>query len=549
MKREVRGSKSVREWLGLLQDPLSPFYRRLEEIYGDGEALTREPALVCLRAVQVFGETYGWDREVIVVRSTGRINLMGMHIEHRGGSVNPVAIKEVFFVAEARDDDNIKVRNVESEEFPDEKFRIRDCLPHHKIENWDAWCHDEFEKRKDDTSVTWSNYVRALVLHLQHLNTKDDGTYDQVLRGMNVVVHGNIPRAAGLSTSSSIVVAAADACIRINNLRLSPIEFIDICGYGEWYVGTRGGSGDHTAIKFGQPNSILHLTSFPLTAEVIQVPHGYKIVLANSLVEAKKQEGARDAFNNRVASYILGLMLVRKKFPRYAPKLEHLRDINPKTLGIDEAEIYHIIKSIPESTTRQDVLRLLPEQEDEIQHIFRSHAEPAEGYKIRQVCMYGIAECIRADLAAERLKVGDIKGFGELINISHDGDRVTKLVNGKRMPTDNSYPNDKIDALISDLQSGDLERINRARLWRQPGGYDCSVREIDMLVDIALATPGVFGAGLVGAGLGGSIVAVVDENRVQELFENFGKEYYNPRGLPTFAETVIPIGGASVLDV
>lgn len=549
MTPKVRGSKSVREWLGLLKDSTSSFYRKLDEIYGDEEALTKGPAQVCLRALEAFGESFGWDRDVIVVRSTGRINLMGMHIDHRGGSVNPIAIKEVFFIAEAREDDVVLVRNVQSDEFPEEKFRIRDCLPQYKIENWDAWCHDEFEKRKHDPSITWSNYVRAAVLYLQHLNTRDDGSFKPILRGMNVMVYGKIPRAAGLSSSSSIVVAAADACIRINDLKVSPMDFIDICGWGEWYVGTRGGSGDHAAIKFGKPEFILHMTAFPLTVEYVPFPKGCKIVLANSMIEAKKQAGARDTFNSRIASYQFGLMLVRKQFPQFMHKLTHLRNINPKTLGVDGIEIYRIIKSMPESIMRQDILKLLADQEDEVRHIFRSHTQPADGYKIRQVCLYGITECIRADMAAERLKKGDIRSFGELVNISHDGDRVTKLLNGKRIPIDNNYPDEKINTLINDLRSSDPVHIERARLWRQPGGYNVSVPEIDMLVDIALSTSGVFGAGLVGAGLGGSIIAVIEENSVQKLLHNLTQEYYRPLGLPVRTEIVAPVGGAGVLDV
>ena len=548
MAPEVRGSKPLYEWLNLIKDSQSPLYHRLDALYGD-EALTKEPAQACLRAVKAFGESYGWDRNVIIARATGRINLMGMHIDHRGGSVNPIAIKEAFFVAEARDDDTVVMRDVRARKFPEERFNIHDCLPGHKIEDWDAWCHDEFEKRRGDPSVTWSSYVRAAVLYLQHLNTKDDGTFDPGIFGMNVMINGNIPRAAGLSTSSSIVVAAADACVRINNLDIDPMEFIDVCGYGEWYVGTRGGSGDHAAIKFGEPNSILHITSFPLTVRAIPFPSGYKIVLVNSLVEAKKQSGARDAFNNRVASYVFGLMLARKNFPQHAPKLEHLRDMNPETLGVDEADIYRIVKSMPESADREEVLDLLTEQEEEVHHVFRSHAEPGEGYKIRQVCIYGITECIRAEMAAERLRAGDMKGFGELIRISHDGDRVTKLVNGRRVPTDNSYPDGKIDALIQDLRSKDPERMERAHLWRQPGGYNVSVPETDMLVDIALATPGVVGAGLVGAGLGGSIVAVVKKERAQDLIANMARQYYRPRRLSLRAEIVAPVGGAGVLDV
>jgi len=544
----VRGTKPARQWLQLLADENSPLYAKLADVYG-GADLVAEPAETCRRAVEAFAEWRGEDAGAIIVRATGRINLMGMHIDHRGGSVNPIAIKEVFFVAEPRNDDRVVLRSAEAGEFPEEGFVIHECLPHGKIRNWDSWSHDELDKRKDDPNITWSNYVRAAVLYLQHVHTTEDGEFEPALHGMNVMVNGNIPRAAGLSTSSSIVVASAEACIRINDLKVEPMDFIDICGYGEWYVGTRGGSGDHAAIKFGRPNAILHMTSLPLSVETVPFPPGYRIVLANSLVEARKQAGARDAFNNRVASYLFGLMLARKSFPRHAPRMERLRDITPACLGVSQAEIYRIIKAMPETASREDVLRVLADEEKEVRHIFRSHAEPGEGYKIRQVCMYGITECIRADMAADRLKAGDVKGFGELINISHDADRVTRVVDGERVPTDNSYPDARMDALIADAESGDPARVERARLWRQPGGYDVSVPEIDILVDIALDAPGVIGAGLVGAGLGGSMIALVEEAHADELVERMAEDYYRPRDLPVKAEIVAPVGGAGVMDV
>ena len=544
---KVAGSRSVREWKRLIADRTSPFYDKLAEICGSRDVVD-EPAAVCRAAVEEFGRSYGEDREVIVVRATGRINLMGMHIDHRGGSVNPIAIKHVFFVAEPREDDTVVLRSVDSERFPEEGFIIRECLPHGKIRDWDTWSHDELEKRKDNPNITWSNYVRAAVLYLQHLHTQEDGTFAPAFRGMNVMVSGNIPLAAGLSTSSSIVVSAAEACIRINDLSVEPKEFIDVCGYGEWYVGTRGGSGDHAAIKFGKPNAILHMTSLPLSVETVPFPAGYCVVLANSLVESKKQAGSRDAFNTRVGSYLFGLMIARRKFPQHAPKLERLRDINPDTLGVSEAEIYRILRAMPESATREEVLQLLSEDEAEVRHIFRSHAEPAEGYNIRQVCVYGVTECIRADMAADRLKAGDVAGFGELINISHEADRVTRLEEGRRVPVDNSYPEARIDELIADAESRDPEPVERSRLWRQPGGYDCSCEEIDILVDTAHSVPGVVGAGLVGAGLGGSMIAVVEENQAQPVIDRMAEAYYRPRNLPTAVQVVQPVAGSGVIE-
>ncbi|MBA7650345.1 Galactokinase [subsurface metagenome] len=505
---------------------------------------------MCLRTLEAFAKAYGADCSVIIVRSTGRVNLVGTHIDHRGGSVNPICIKQMWLVVEPRDDDLVLAKNVESSQFADEQFHIKECLPAGgKIQNWDAWCHDEFERRKDDASVSWSNYVRAAVLYFQHQNTREDGSFAPAIKGMNMMFYGNVPRAVGLASSSALVMATVEAVIRLSGLRIERAELVEHAGFAEWYVGTRGGCSDHAAIIFGKPDTILHITAFPTMVEGAAFPRGYSVVLVNSLIEAKKQAGARDAFNSRVAAYIFGLMMLRKNFPQYADRLEHLRDVNPGKLGIDEPEIYRIVKSLPASASRAEVLKLLPEGEQEIRHVFRSHNELKEGYMIRQICLYGITECIRADMVPDCLRTGDMKTFGELVSISHDGDRVTKLVGGKRVPTDNSYPAARLDALISDLESGDPQCISRARLWRQSGGYNVSIPEVDVLVDIALATRGVIGAGLVGAGMGGSIVVVVEDEHSRQVIENLAEQYYRPRKLPVEAEIVKPVGGLCTIDV
>jgi len=456
----------------------------------------------------------------------------------------------MWLVVEPRDDDQVLVKNVEPSRFPDEQFRISGCLPAgEKIQDWDTWCHNEFEKRRHETSVTWSNYIRAAVLYFQHLHTTEQGSFAPVIKGMNMMVYGDIPIAAGLSSSSALVMVAAEAVIRINALQIEPSDLVGHCGFAEWYVGTRGGCSDHAAIIYGKPGTILHIKAFPLTVEHAAVPGGYSFVLANSGIEAKKQAGARDIFNSRVAAYIFGLMMLRKNFPEYAGKLERLRDVNPQRLGVDEVQIYRMVKSLPASVSRADILEFLPEREQKIRRVFRSHDEPEQGYRLRQTCLYGIAECIRAEMVPQCLRTGDMKTFGELMSISHDGDRVTKVVDGKRIPTDNNYPDARIDALISDLKSADPHRVSKARLWRQGGGYNVSLPEIDMLVDIAIAAPGVLGAGLVGAGMGGSIVALVEDKHARQLIENMAEQYYRPRNLPVGAEIITPVGGLCAMDV
>ena len=541
--------RNVTEWLELIRNKNDRFAEKLDELYaGDGQ-VKAESAAMYEKAVETFAEAFGADREVMLVHSTGRVNLLGMHVDHRGGSVNPIAIKEMILVVEPRDDDMVVLRNVESDKFPDEQFRISDCIPKKKLVDWDQFCHDELDKRKDDQAVTWSNYIRAGVLYLQHRYTSGEGEFAPAFKGMNIVMYGNIPLAAGLSSSSSLVLVTCETVMRVNGLEMDPMELVEGSGYAEWYVGTRGGCGDQAAIRFGKAGQILHMTNFPLTVESAPFPEGYTIVLANSMVVAKKRTGAKNTFNSRVAAYVFGLLMVRKNFPQYAGQLEHIRDINPAKLGVDEAEIYRILKTLPERCDRAEVLRRLPWDEEEIRQIFRSHDEPAEGYKIRQVCMYGIAECIRADMVPGLLRDGDIKGFGELMNISHEGDRVTELVDGRRVEGDYSYPDEKLDCLLADLESGEPECMEGARLWRQCGGYDVSVPEMDTIVDIALTCDGVAGAGLVGAGMGGSVAILVEKNHAEALIERLADGYYRANDLPVKAEIVSPIAGACVIEV
>ena len=544
----ISGMCPVSKWKERLADPGSSLQEEFISLYGSAD-LIADPIALLKKCIDAFGRSFGEDREVFVVRSTGRINLLGMHVDHRGGSVNPIAIKETFFVVEPRDDDQVVLRDVNSDKFPEESFCIGKYLPVDvSVDDWDSWCHEELEKRKNDPFITFSNYVRAGVLYFQNLNRDDTGRFAPAFRGMNVMIGSSLPPAAGLSTSSSLVVAASEAILHINGIQFKPMEFCEHCGPAEWYVGTRGGFGDHAAIKMGRANAIVHITAFPFSFKVVPFPDGYRIVLADSKVEAKKQVGAKDGYNTPLASYAFGLWLVQKHYPQYADRIEHLRDINTRNLGVNDAEILRIVKSLPEIATRNEVLELLPEKEAEIRSLFRSHSDPADGYRIRQVCMYGISECARSDLAVDLLSRGDIETFGRLITLHHDGDRVSRLREGEMVEEIKDYSDLRMDQLITDAESSDQARIDAALVWAQPGGYNVSVPGIDMLVDLAMEVDGVVGAGLVGAGLGGSMIALVKADSADALVRKLTTDYYEAKGLPPSVEIVSAVGGAGVLQ-
>lgn len=522
--------RRIEDWLALLEREGGP-----EALLRPRET-ARERAAPLKEALGLAARTLGGETEVLVVRSTGRINLMGMHIDHRGGSVNPIAIKDLFAVVKPREDDIVRAFNVEPG-FESREFSIAAEAPPPGTTDWDSWTHAEHVKRKDKgIAGDWSNYVRAPVVYVRFAEP------ERALRGMDLFIASNLPKASGLSSSSAVVVATATAFSEVNGLGYDDMKLVEVCGIGEWYVGTRGGRGDHAAIIFGKIESVSHLGSFPLTVAHVPLPEGYSIVLANSLVEAKKTENARDVFNQRVACYELGLLLLKNRDALVRERAERLRDLAPGRLGCSEADVYRLLKLLPEEAARGDLAALLKDDEC-LARILRSHSDVGP-YRLRQVVAFGVAECVRSEMALESLKKGDIRRFGELINISHEGDRVSR--NGASLHP--RLADAVIDRLIADLESGVEERVEQARLWRLPGWYEVSCPELDDLVDIARACNGVVGAGRVGAGLGGAGVVLVESAAADALLEALSTQYYAPRGLPVSAERVRPLDGAAVLD-
>jgi len=154
----------------------------------------------------------------------------------------------------------------------------------------------------------------------------------------------------------------------------------------------------------------------------------------------------------------------------------------------------------------------------------------------------------RARQYADAMKAGRIQYLGKLMNVSHDGDRVATFDPDAKMleywaPTSNDY----LLGMIEDLESGDLERVDRAQLHWQPGSYHCSLPEIDHMVEISLATDGVVGAQLAGAGLGGCMMVLAHRDAVSGLRSALTEKYYNPQGKEPSILVCRPVAGSDVL--
>ena len=110
-------------------------------------------------------------------------------------------------------------------------------------------------------------------------------------------------------------------------------------------------------------------------------------------------------------------MILKRKYPD--ADIHYLRDL----AFIPPAEVYSMLLSVPEYTTREEILELLPDNKNRILKIFDNHADPGK-YDLRSVALFGISECARSRKCLDLMLDGDYAHLGRMMQVSHDGDRL-----------------------------------------------------------------------------------------------------------------------------
>ena len=252
---------------------------------------------------------------------------------------------------------------------------------------------------------------------------------------------------------------------------------VDLCGEGEWFVGTRGGSSDHAAIKFARRGQVAHVSLFPFEVkEFVPFFADHALVVCNSGIQAKKSEGARETYNRKVLGYTIGEMLFERFFPQFAQKIGHLRDITCDNLGVELADLYRMLKALPLQLTEGELRgrygRFSDEEEDKVAGILSAVEDRGTPYDVRGLVVYGIAECERSLRCPELLHEGDAETLGKWWSLSHDGDRVVSHDADWRPHAFAADISDAwLDRLAADAGSGDPGRVQSARLALQRGRY------------------------------------------------------------------------------
>lgn len=534
----------LKRWRELFEDPA--YLRGFNQIYSEDASIQSRQIEMIRQVLKCAAGKFEPDTVIGLVRSPGRLNVMGRHVDHQGGNCNLMTISfETIMLVHPRRDDRVTLNHCDPEHFPGCEFGIREMVSELPWEDWNSVVNSsKLAKMIQEYGVDWSYYIKAAILRLQKKFPA------RPLFGMDLVIGGNIPMAAGLSSSSSLVVGSAEAAVAVNQLNTFPSQLVTLCGEGEWFVGTRGGSADHAAVKMGRCGSVVKVRFFEFAVEdTVPFPENYAMVVCDSGIKARKSSDAKDQFNHRISCYRIGFKLIQKYCPQYRAVLHHLRDVNVRNLQIPLSGIYKILLMLPESATREELQKLLPEEN--IETMCAGHKVPADGrYPIRGVVLFGLSEAERSAAYADALRRGDMAEIGRMMKVSHDGDRVVTFDENWNQtpfhaPVDNSYLLER----LTDLESGDPDRVIRSQLIWQPGSYSCSIPEIDRMVEAATRTKGVAGAQLAGAGLGGCMMVLAEQDAITQLVENLKQRYYIPAGIPDSILVCRPIAGAGLLNV
>jgi galactokinase len=292
---------------------------------------------------QKFRELYGV--RPAIFRAPGRINLIGEHTDYNEGFVLPCALGFSTRVAiSPRPDSRLILRSLE---FP-EPFEF------------------DLERLPSKAVGAWCDYVLGVAVMLRQAG--------YLRRGANLLVRGEVPIGAGLSSSASIEVATALALLSLSETRLSMPEVAKLCQRAEnVFIGARVGIMDQFISCLGKKGYALLLDCRSLEFRYIPIPGSVRFVVCNTMV---KHEHASGAYNRRREECEEGVKILSSWYPG----TRSLRDISDEQLAS------------------------------------HCHEMPTLVYKR---CLHVVRENQRVQKGSACLSEDDLAGFGELMRESH----------------------------------------------------------------------------------------------------------------------------------
>lgn len=288
-----------------------------------------------------------YKEEPLLFRSPGRVNIIGEHTDYNEGFVLPAAIDKAIYIALNKRQDN-EIHLFAQDYQQSYTSSLSTLAP---------------------TDEGWPNYILGVADQLQKRGYK--------LEGFNLVIDGNVPLGAGLSSSAAVECATAFGLNILFNLGMEKMELVKAAQLAEHtFAGVLCGIMDQFASMFGKKGNVIKLDCRSLEYEYVPLDlKGYKILLLNTNV---KHSLASSEYNTRREQCEQGVAWIKEHHP-------HVTSLRDATLQM-----------LQDSVAPKDKTVYLR-------------------------CKYVVEEIERLLTGCEDLKSGNIKGLGEKMFRTHEG--------------------------------------------------------------------------------------------------------------------------------
>lgn len=455
---------------------------------GDGCTRDRIKTLVHL-----FKEKFG-QQPSFVVQVPGRVNLIGEHIDYCGFPVFPMAVDKSLLLAVASDPGSTQVNICNTDK---NKYSDYTC---------------DLNNIAINIPPKWYDYF---LCGLKGVITDSSTNNIEVSFGINVLVDGTIPPAAGLSSSSAIVCGSsvASTLLLLKSSNINKTSLASSCASFERWIGTQGGGMDQAIQFLAEKGSAKFVEFIPsLKAVSVALPEGVSFFISHSGVECNK--GSTNYYNIRVLETRLAALLLAEK------------------LGV--VTVNGITLSSLASTVKQDL--------DQMASLVKQHLK-SQPYSHESLLKELNTSSINE--AVERIGL-DPKRFSQVIESGvplklhdralHVYEEANRVYLFKKTCSDPSLDSKEKIKVLGDLMND--SHVSCRDL------FECSCPELDSLVKASLSS-GAIGSRLTGAGWGGCTISLVPEEAVAEYKEQMSQLYPHDR----FTFNTRPSGGICVFSL